>query len=611
MKQNAIENKAQQLKQKLQKLNQEAQETLSQLEQELEQSNRKLSEENMRFQLVTDGVEVGIWDWIDIEKDTAYINPRYYELLGYQNNEFPASYGEIAKRTHPSDLPQLEEAVAQHFENYFPFRIEYRMQTKAGEYRWFLSTGKCERDTNGKPIRMAGSIIDIHEQKQQELYIQELNAKLSAANEELQSQNETLSALTEQLEHRVEEEVVKVYQSEQRWNTIIQQADDFIVLVNPEGVIEFTNNAFSELDPNSDVISHKVFEFLDKENAAHLQEKMSAGFQGEHSTFELEVQNLVSQELHIFSGKVTPLYLSESNQKPNKVMIIARDVTEVRSQAKEIEAFNRELKQKNESLLMQEEELVQANEELKATLDELSEKEIALKKTIENLETRNHELDNLVYRISHDLRSPIASILGLLNVIQLDETTTQEYLPLIRQKATRLDAFINNMLDFAKTTRSTPTREAIEFQQLIDECLEDFQYLDHASELSVLTEVTLPFPFYSDPLKMKILFSNLISNAIKYQNIYNTEQSCLLITAKYVQQDKRLLLTFEDNGLGISKEHLDRVFDMFYRATDRSGGSGLGLYIVKQTTEKLNGTIQVDSQPGKGTTFKMLLPVIK
>ena len=110
---------------------------------------------------------------------------------------------------------------------------------------------------------------------------------------------------------------------------------------------------------------------------------------------------------------------------------------------------------------------------------------------------------------------------------------------------------------------------------------------------------------YSDSLRLNIIFSNIISNAIKYQN-FEAERSYLKINIE-VESDQ-VHIQFKDNGQGIGEKHISKIFDMFYRATTRSEGSGLGLYIVKQTVERLSGKIELTSKLNKGTEIKITLP---
>jgi hypothetical protein len=112
-------------------------------------------------------------------------------------------------------------------------------------------------------------------------------------------------------------------------------------------------------------------------------------------------------------------------------------------------------------------------------------------------------------------------------------------------------------------------------------------------------------PFYSDAFRMRIIFKNLISNAIKYMNLRRPDN---FIWFTIATDANALRLKVQDNGIGIDQAYIDRIFSMFFRATERSEGSGLGLYIVKQTVQRLGGTISLQSTLDEGTQFSIYLP---
>ncbi|MFN9501865.1 MAG: sensor histidine kinase, partial [Chryseotalea sp.] len=112
--------------------------------------------------------------------------------------------------------------------------------------------------------------------------------------------------------------------------------------------------------------------------------------------------------------------------------------------------------------------------------------------------------------------------------------------------------------------------------------------------------------FMVDPFRIQIIFNNLISNSIKYHDLGKEN---LFIRLSIRKSINGLQLTVSDNGLGISKEHIPRVFNMFYRGNKLSQGAGLGLYIVKQAVDKLGGVLMLDSEEGIGTTFSITIPL--
>jgi PAS domain S-box-containing protein len=240
-------------------------------------------------------------------------------------------------------------------------------------------------------------------------------------------------------------------------------------------------------------------------------------------------------------------------------------------------------------------------------IDELKKAEIKLKNQFDELKKTNYELDRFVYSVSHDLRSPLSSVLGLLNVAEMENPSDnfKQYLTLIRGSINKLDGFIKDILDYSRNARTDLRIEKIDFENILIETQKNFIMLAGAERLKIDIRIDVDSDFYSDPTRMTILFNNLISNAIKYQD-YNKAESILLI--EVWTSPKNVQIKISDNGIGIGHEHVEKVFDMFYRASLYSKGSGLGLYIVSETLAKLNGKIKVDSKLGEYTTFEMVIP---
>lgn len=228
------------------------------------------------------------------------------------------------------------------------------------------------------------------------------------------------------------------------------------------------------------------------------------------------------------------------------------------------------------------------------------------KKVEEELKIRNAELDNFVYKVSHDLRAPLSSVLGLVNLSRLDgnRDDPHEYLQLIGQKILALDNFIGDVLSHSKNLKIEVTTAKVDLQQIIEQTFTDLGYLKGAQETRRLVKIE-GIDFYSDHWRISEIFRNLISNAIKYRRPDADDSEIVIkVSVDHLCAD----ITFADNGIGVKEESLKRIFEMFYRATDQGEGSGIGLYIVKNAVEKLGGQIRVASRPGQGTRFHILVP---
>lgn len=245
---------------------------------------------------------------------------------------------------------------------------------------------------------------------------------------------------------------------------------------------------------------------------------------------------------------------------------------------------------------------------LKEEIQTRKEAELRIKKTNEELSKRNTELDNFVYSVSHDLRAPIASVLGLINLAKQDKNAKMKdtYLDLINKSALQQDHFIKEILDQSRNTRLEVNREQVFFSDIIAEAFEQLQYAtQEAGQMEKLVQIDQPRVFYSDRWRLKVILNNLLSNAIRYRN---GKDPVIKVSVQFTGQAAHVVV--EDNGKGIEREHLPNLYKMFYRATDDNAGSGLGLYIVKEAVDKLNGTISIESEVHVGTRVNLTIPEI-
>jgi PAS domain S-box-containing protein len=279
------------------------------------------------------------------------------------------------------------------------------------------------------------------------------------------------------------------------------------------------------------------------------------------------------------------------------------DITARRENEKKLKALNYQLVAQNKELARQE-------SQMKSTNSKLLEQQAHLNIAFQELSDRNFELDQLVYKTSHDLRSPLTSILGLVNLMKIEGVPEhlQEYVGRIESSIHRLDHFVSSMLNHAKVSRQEIASEPVALKALLYQCLENFAYSENYQKVKVRIQEEGEANFRSDMLRLSIIFNNIISNAFKYANV-EQEESFLHIFIQYFPQ--YVLLRFQDNGLGIEADYLERVFEMFFRANEKAAdGSGLGLYIVKQSVEKLGGSIEIESEVLQGTCITLRLPVV-
>jgi signal transduction histidine kinase len=278
-------------------------------------------------------------------------------------------------------------------------------------------------------------------------------------------------------------------------------------------------------------------------------------------------------------------------------LILSATVKERNITQQKLEAFNETLEGKVQERTKKLKEEVQTRKKAEETLQT----------TNEQLRKTNTELDNFVYRVSHDLRAPIASVLGLINLAKMDHEIQMkdQYLDMIHKSALQQDHFIRDILDQSRNSRLELLKEEVYFEPLIAETINQLKFINPNQPLQTDVIVSQSEPFVCDSWRLKVILNNLISNSIRYRNGKDP-----FIRVSVEVEGETAKVHVEDNGKGIGPDHLEHVFKMFYRATDDNAGSGLGLYIVKEAIDKLQGKIHIESEEGKGTKVSLEIPEV-
>ena len=218
----------------------------------------------------------------------------------------------------------------------------------------------------------------------------------------------------------------------------------------------------------------------------------------------------------------------------------------------------------------------------------------------------NLELDGLVYSVTHDIRSPLHAVLGLIDVIEREEqlnAQTEEYVTLIRSSISRLDKTINLIFDYSKNSRTEVQSSEIDLEALISKSF-IHNIKDQKKNIKLIVNKNSPYKFYSDSPRVLIILNSLISNAIMYSR---TDVDAYVEVSFSVDKDF-CEIEIAYNAEGIQAKHYDLIFEMFYRGSKKSIGSGLGLFICKEAVEKLKGSLTFTSYPNKGSNFIIKLP---
>jgi ligand-binding sensor domain-containing protein len=235
--------------------------------------------------------------------------------------------------------------------------------------------------------------------------------------------------------------------------------------------------------------------------------------------------------------------------------------------------------------------------------NENSQLDVMVKKRTSQLKEANDQLETFVYKASHDIKGPLKSIIGLTSTGKKDVLTGGNPLPYfdhILKSTTKLDLLLQDLLTITKIKQSPVKLEKINFKELVNEVLLNFQNFPGYEKMEFYLDIKETLPLMSDRSLLFSIIQNLVENAIKYMDESKPDN---ILKMEFVISAKGTDIIFNDNGIGIPADFVKNIFDMFFKANESSNGTGLGLYIVKTSVDKLNGTIHVESKLGEGTTF--------
>ena len=588
--------------------------------------------------------KLGRWEYDIINNEITWSDEIFALMMIDPQNGEP-DFIEYIEMIYEADRNIFIEAVEGAIKEGKEYSIEIRMIRTDGEIIWTLGKGKPLRNENGEIIKLIGINADISDRKFAEVSLSESEKLFKAV---VQNSSDFVQFVSN------EGKLKYVSPSVER---ILGFTDDEFInmdvvsLLHPDDIEKAISRYYNLLKApfNTSTIEirvrHKNGEWVWLESlATNLLDEPSVnaivtnnrnitdrkiaeeGLVEKEKKYRTLMESasegiLLSDRFANFTDVNTKActmlgYTEEELLKLNISDLVTKQEVEIRPlRFKELYAgitilTEREFIRKDGSIFYGEISAKMLGENvLQSFIRDVTERKIAaeqLKNQNEELIKINAELDKFVYRASHDLRAPLVSVLGLINIarIEKDQTVKESYYDLMTKSINKLDGFIQSIINFSRNSRVETTSEKIDLLSLIESSLDELKYMQ--STHNVVTNISLTGDdFYSDAFRLKLIFNNIISNAYRY-SVQGREQAFLNIEIEI--KDIEAIFKFIDNGQGIPQESLGRIFEMFYRASGTNAGSGLGLYIVKDVIEALHGKIEVSSIYGKGTTFTITLP---
>ncbi len=353
--------------------------------------------------------------------------------------------------------------------------------------------------------------------------------------------------------------------SEAKFKSLLENSDDIIVNYDLKGNMFYINpKGLDFLGLEATEVSNKnVFDLIATESKENVMQRLQERQMGQ------EHARIISVQLMDKNKKSIPFEINSS-------------LSTLDNGATGILAFARNISERK----IFEEKLLKQNAELHRI---------------------NQELDRFVYSTSHDLRSPLTSVLGLIELSkeQIEkEDKIHAYLQMMESAIINLDNVIKSILEYSKSSRLEKKNVMIKMEKIYNSIISGLSYVKGIKTIRFNSEIDSTTPFISDEISLSSIVKNLITNSVKYRK----QDTDCEIKFSFVATGKEGIITVEDNGIGIEESQFDKIFDMFYRATNSAEGSGLGLYIVRQNIEKLNGKLELESKHGIGTKFTVRIP---
>lgn len=583
-------------------------ETIS--EDRLELAERQLNE------VLATGL-IGTWLW-DIPKDSVVGDKYMAGMFGVDSEDAAAGMplSAFTEAMHPDDRQRMQKEIKSALKKDGEYESEYRTLRPDGSVRWVLAKGTVERDAKGRAVRFPGVVLDITDRKIIEInlsFLAEAGAKLNASLDYMKTlqsvaklavpriadwctvemfDDEDGQLKTLAVEHKDPDKVKWGLELRERQGPPDLTAEHGLARVLRTGEYEF----YPEITDEMLVASAKSEEELELSRS-------------------LGLSSIIYAPINIEDRTIGAITLISSEQKRHytqadldMALELARRASAAVTNARLYHDAQYELAARREL----EEQLRIANEELE---QRVSERTAQLEETNASLQRSNQELQDFAYVASHDLQEPLRKIQAFGNLLQAEYADQlgdgRDYLDRMRNAAKRMSALIEDILSFSRVTTKARGFSPVNLNEVVGEVISDLETRIDETHATIQIE-RLP-TIDADAMQIRQLMQNLIANALKFhkKDVEPVIKVNARIDISQNNHDKFCRLEVEDNGVGFEEKYLDRIFAVFQRLHSRDSyeGTGIGLAVCRKIVERHGGTITARSQPGKGATFIVTLPV--
>ncbi|UZR98030.1 PAS domain-containing hybrid sensor histidine kinase/response regulator [Chondrinema litorale] len=613
---------------------------------ELKEKELNILNQKQYTELIIKGIHAGVWQW-DIETGDEQWSDKFYEIIGYKKNEIKACYESFLNLLHPDDKELVLKAVDNHLVDRIPYEIEIRLKQRSGKYIWVTTAGQALWDNEGKALRMAGSIINISNQKKAFSNLNDYKMLFDLSEDPMciskdtgciihynQAFKKLIKLSDEKIKEKGFHELLNIRVTDKP-NFSLSEAFKETNTLRFESIHQVNKNKINQyqwaatLDSNTNqvyYVANDVTQIKDKKRALRktaeiLNESQKAAKVG-HWEVDLIERTLYWSEmtreiLEVDENFIPTIELALNFYDEVSKPIISKAIEEAKlgkawdeklqiitenGNKKWIRAIGKPYSKDGKVIMIS---------GIFQDITEDIEREFKLIEESKKAEMAAKAKENFLSTMSHEIRTPLNSVIGMSHLL-IEENPREDQLSRLKTlkfSAENLLSLINDILDFNKIEAGQIDLEEIDFNilDLIEgiHSVMSFKAAEKNIKLKRIIDQQLTPFLIGDPVRFTQILTNLVSNAIKFTNEGSVKMTLELEEEN--EHEVELLVSVKDTGIGIEKDKLEAIFNRFTQAesdtTRRFGGTGLGLSITKNLLQLFRSEIKVKSKSGKGTEF--------